>query len=93
MNTRCSNTPNCWSCSAPIRIEFARGADLAKFPHLPGLCYTDNLLDLKSGCVRQGYETPYLTVELRPSVLFRIPHAEMLRVSDLNNATIWERHS
>ena len=92
MNTKCANTPACWSCSAPVRIEFVRGADISRFSRAPGLVYEGNTLFVARGMIRQGYKTDHVSVfPFSPSIRpFRIEHRSIIKVTDANHDTIWE---
>lgn len=90
MSTKCANTPVCWSCSAPLCIEFAPGADMSKFSHARGLIYEGNMLHIKSGMVRQGYATSHLSVVPSQGKPFTIAHKDVIRVAEVNGGTIWE---
>lgn len=90
---KCMNTPECWSCSAPVCIELAQGVDRSKFPHARGLIYEGNTLRVTTGMIRQGYETTHLSVYLPQCKPFPIAHADIIRVMDVNGTPIMgKRH-
>lgn len=90
--TKCSNTPTCWSCSAPFRIEFALGADTSPFAREYGLVSErDNTFLVTAGMIRQGYKTVHLSLLLfRRNEPIPIPHSSIIRIADVHGATIWE---
>lgn len=92
MNTKSVNTPTCWSCSAPFRIEFASDADIERFSREHGIVHeAGNTFRVTAGIIRQGYKTAHLSLYLfRRHEPILIPHEQVLRVADLNSSTIWE---
>lgn len=91
-NTKCANTPDCWACAAPFRIEFVLGADTSRFAREYGLVPEQkNTFRVTAGMIRQGYQTAHLSLHLfRRNEPIPIPHAHILRVADIYGATIWE---
>lgn len=85
------NTPACWSCPAPISIEFVSEADVSTLPHERGLVYEGYTLRITTGTIRQRYQATHLSVCLPEREPFPIAHRDIVRVADVYGGTIWEK--
>lgn len=63
---------------------------MSKFPHGRSLIYEGNTLRVTAGLIHQGYQTTHLSVCPSMRESFPIAHADIIRITDVYGATIWE---